>query len=490
MLCVCCVLCVVLCAVCCVSFDQLSWGVKAISTRLDKLFAKAADVVNESSHEVVSNPDEDPEVVLQLLDRCIEQVCVSVCVLCVYCVCTVCVLCVYCVCTVVCTVCVLWCVLCVYCVCAVYVYCVYCVYPKVVLHLLDRCIGQVEVIEHEASRCRYLEKIIGSAGRSYDPVQDAAGDVRAKHMLWDARRRWVACTQRWMSGAVRTLCADDIRAEAQAIAAQLAQSEHRLQGHAVLEDVKGLIKGFEQLLPFVDDICNSSLQSRHWKRMQELLGTDASCDQITIADLLEMGALSRVDDLHVISSLASREHAIRLVLDDVWVKWKGVLINVEPLHSTARNNTTNHHNNSNNSGAPSSYDNIWVLCSETDCRDDLIDAVDAVADTLHKENVWYTEALRLHCALQQCYELLTVWIAVQKTWLYLAVTFSRGDVRTALRAETQLCDALSRDWQQLMDDTRAFPQLLPMVADVNKLRQTSNNTTGGMMFASLLLLSS
>eukprot|EP00198_Chlamydomonas_reinhardtii_P010624 XP_001699961.1 dynein heavy chain 4 [Chlamydomonas reinhardtii] len=215
------------------------------------------------------------------------------------------------------------------------------------------------------------------------------------------------------------------------------------------------IEGFRKYSQLFMDACNPALQAHHWAQiLQGLLGRPADDpapgDPVSVAHLIEWGAMEQAEALSNISGAASKELSLRRALSRMKEDWVGVDFKMVPYKDTG-------------SHVVGHTDEIQMQLDEQLMKIQAMNASPFVKPFRGEAEAW-------QAALEGLQELLDSWLACQSVWMYLEPIFSSPDIVKQMPAEgAKFAQArVDMTFRMLVDEVVANPGAIALAKEVDR----------------------
>jgi dynein heavy chain len=194
----------------------------------------------------------------------------------------------------------------------------------------------------------------------------------------------------------------------------------------------------------VSSLRNKYLRDRHWIRLLDLTGLpfDRSTDQLYLNVLVEDYNVVRFKELvAMVSTEATQEVALELLLDKVHDKWKDIELTVNGYKDTK---------------------DAFILGDVEEVMLVLEDSMVLVATITSSRFVTGIkgEVERVEKQLRLFSDTLDEWLECQRQWLYLETIFAAPDIQRQLPAEARVFNSVDKQFKDIMRRTRDRPGAL------------------------------
>ncbi|KAG2454516.1 hypothetical protein HYH02_000363 [Chlamydomonas schloesseri] len=307
--------------------------------------------------------------------------------------------------------------------------------------------------EEAASRYAQYQTLFGL------PV-DEPGNLAHVRREFEHRKAAWGTTAEWAEKSTHWLHAPCAGQDAEAIAAAVDEyyrSAYKMAKAArddrVVAKLKEDIEAFRKYSQLLTDACNPALQAHHWAQvLQGLLGRPADNpapgDPVSVAQLIEWGALEQAEALSNISGAASKELSLRRALSRMKEDWVGVEFKMVPYKDTGTH-VVGH------------TDEIQMQLDEQLMKIQAMNASPFVKPFRAEAEAW-------QAALEGLQELLDSWLACQSVWMYLEPIFSSPDIVKQMPAEGAKFAQVDMTFRMLVDEVVANPGAIALAKESDR----------------------
>ncbi|CAG9464970.1 unnamed protein product [Pedinophyceae sp. YPF-701] len=272
-------------------------------------------------------------------------------------------------------------------------------------------------------------------------VTECAQEVQLKHLLWQSIQEWRALTSSWESTRFAELEPDALEEKVQSYNRTAAKVERNLPPNRVVSTFKDAVVDYKDLVPVVANLRNEHLKDRHFQKVEEALGHMLDREEMTLGDLLKLGVREHHQRIVAISTEATQEHALEMMLKKVQDKWAEIEFVVTPYKDSK---------------------DMFVLGGVEDVMAALEDSMMTMMTINASRYVTgiRAEVERFETSLKLFSETLDEWLECQKTWMYLETIFSAPDIQRQLVQESKMFFNVDRQYKEAMRRTHERPSAL------------------------------
>ena len=295
------------------------------------------------------------------------------------------------------------------------------------------------------------QKLFGVAAGAFSSLDLAVKEYDQKHDSWDALFRFRADSRSWMSNACETLELDAItNGVDDAYTAAYKMLKLRRDDQVVMR-TREEIEAFRKYVPLLNEVANPALQPRHWEKIFAVFEKGAYDPEKppTASDLLEWGALDRLEQLENIGANASKEYSLAQTLKKMTKEWEGQEFRCIPYKDSG----------------------TYVLGGSDDAQalldDQIVKAQGMCASPFVKP--FEADAKAWSATLNTLQDMLDNWLKCQQTWLYLEPIFSSEDIVKQMPEEGEKFRQVDNEWRDIMNATKEAPDVIEIGKDKERL---------------------
>ncbi|KAJ9444246.1 Dynein-1-beta heavy chain [Diplonema papillatum] len=263
--------------------------------------------------------------------------------------------------------------------------------------------------------------------------------------LWSITHMFNECFERWHSGVLLSLNAEEVESKANGWIKDLAKLQRTLASEAPVTIVKSLKEKLDQFkphIPLVTALLETGFKARHWDHVGRLIGKDGkvklpSTDDLTLRYLLDQDLASKLSEVQALSEGAAKEWRLEDQLEKMKAEWKSKYLDLKPFYGTH---------------VLSAVDSVQQLVDDQVMKtQSLLGSVDVthIEDVVKK---WEAKLLRMSAVLHS-------WLRCQSTWSYLVPIFASVDIQKSLPSEAQLFEKVDAMWRNVMTLTVRDPRV-------------------------------
>ena len=298
--------------------------------------------------------------------------------------------------------------------------------------LTARCEAQ----QAEAKKINTIQETFGLPETEFDALKEAVDDVALKRGMWEGDRDFDADVAVWRETVFDRIDLPTMEAKMGRYTKLSTKLERGLPSNKMSPKFAAKVDDYKNLLPVINALLNESMKTRHWDKVQELIGVPiVRDDAFTLQKILDLKAPTHGDAIGLISTEATQEQALEEMLHKVTAKWSDVCFSVVAYKE------------SKDTFILGGIEEIMVALEDSMVTMSTIMAsrfVKGIRETVEK----------VEAQLSLFGETLDEWLAVQKNWMYLETIFSAPDIQRQLPAEAKQFFAVDKQFRDVMRKTR------------------------------------
>jgi dynein heavy chain len=233
--------------------------------------------------------------------------------------------------------------------------------------------------------------------------------------------------------------------------------EKNLDPNPIQEKLKTAVTTFKEAMPIVKALRNEYLGETHWAQIKGLIKKDFDINQpdFTLDSLIALDVNQFQEEITSISTQATQEFRLRQQLQEIDDVYKKTNFEI----------TFNEKVECNILGSP---EELYVILDETLANINMILGSRFVKPLRKEAEEWKGHINKL------C-EMVDVWYAVQRSWMYLENIFKAADIKKAMPVETKNFEGVDKNFKILMARTSKDPKCINIVKKAAKTLDDLNH---------------
>nr|KAI8735296.1 dynein heavy chain 6; axonemal-like [Biomphalaria glabrata] len=297
-------------------------------------------------------------------------------------------------------------------------------------------------------RKSYYGELQGLERRSDNSIQEIQADLSEierdltlRTLLWQSLEEWAKLVEEWMETPFDSINVEGLQKNVNKFTQTLYMLEKGLPHNQVVPKLKEKVLDFKQGMPVIIALRNPSLKPRHWEEIQKVINKSISHDKnFTLGNLIEMNIFKHKDKIQEISTTASNEATLELMLHKVIDLWLSTDFRLVP--HAGRDTLVIY-----------GVEDIMAQLEESQVTVGTIRGSRYIGPIKAEVEEWERK-------LQVFSRTLDEWLTCQRNWLYLEQIFSTQDIQRQLPAEYKLFMTVDKAWKDIMRRTEDRPNAL------------------------------
>ncbi|XP_009082982.1 PREDICTED: dynein heavy chain 10, axonemal, partial [Acanthisitta chloris] len=333
--------------------------------------------------------------------------------------------------------------------------------PATVGEDLDKGLELMAIFEKELERLEKSSQELGSAekfldlpGATYPDLMQAQNGVKALKQIYDIYALQRAAKKEWSQTLWTNLNVPLLQEGIEGFLKALRKLPRAVRTMPVAIQLETKMKAFRDSIPLLLDLKNEALRERHWKELMERTETwfEMTTETFTLENMFAMELHRHSDVISEIVGTAVKELSVEKGLKEVAETWETLKFTVQEYFKG------------------------------TEKRGYILGSVAEISEILDDNNVnlqsvsssrfvgpFLSAVHRWEKTLSLIGEVIEVWVAVQRKWMYLESIFAGGDIRSQLPEEVKIFDSVDRMFKQIMDETVKEPTIKTCCEAQNRL---------------------
>ncbi|EGD81584.1 dynein heavy chain 6 [Salpingoeca rosetta] len=301
---------------------------------------------------------------------------------------------------------------------------------------------KMETLQQRAAEYRSYQKKFKIEVTRFSALEETHAEVKAKKALWDTIDEWNSLEQDWAQQQFLKMDAEEMSNTVTRMAKAAYSLTKQLPQNEVSPQLQLNIEKMKAKMPVIMDLRNPALRPRHWEKIFGIIGQTLPLD-----DTLNLGMLSELDvfkhgeEIQEVSSGASSEASLEVMLKKVEDAWKEAELPVIPFRD------------SKDVTILGGMDDIQMLLDDSQVN------IATIAGSRHVEPIrqrvedWQRQ-------LNLFSETVDEWLECQRSWIYLESIFSAPDIQRQLPSEAKMFLEVDKSFKDAMRKTTAFPNAI------------------------------
>ena len=259
--------------------------------------------------------------------------------------------------------------------------------------------------------------------------------------LWQTANDWTNLFASWVDGPFVNLEAEEMEKLVEKFSLVIAKTTKYFnkQGMDAQADIATLIKKqieeFKPEVPMIVSLRNPGMRERHWEALSKELNVQLNpIEDFTTRQILDMDLKKNIELIQKIGESAAKEFQIETALNKMEGEWAEMILQVKPYRETG-------------TGVLTGIDDINLILDEQITMTQTIMFSAFKGPFEERIDIWNKKLCNVS-------DLLEVWVAVQRNWLYLQPIFESPDINRQLPAEGKKFSMVDKNWRKTMGQAK------------------------------------
>ncbi|XP_035733901.1 dynein heavy chain 1, axonemal-like [Vespa mandarinia] len=294
------------------------------------------------------------------------------------------------------------------------------------------------------------QKLLGLPVVPFESLIKLMKDFEPYQTLWTIASDWLKWHEIWMENPLITIDGTNIDNYVNEMYKAMSRSIKIFKEFpkvvAVAENIRDQIEDFKPHIGMIQSLRNPGMKPRHFDELSVITGIQmALTPTLTFKELILLGIMEYEEVVMKVADEAEKEYSIEGILDKMINAWDTITMDVIAYKNTG------------------TY--IMKIADETlMLLDDHILNAQQISFSPFKfafEDRF--EEWDKKFKLSQ--EVISLWIEVQKHWMYLEPIFTSEDISRQLPVETRKFNTMDRTWRRIMKAAYDCPYIMKICPD-------------------------
>ena len=282
----------------------------------------------------------------------------------------------------------------------------------------------------------------------YEDLSRVAKLFEPYAFLWNTTKEWADSHTKWTTGKFIDLDADSVEQDVDKFNTAISKAYKFFSKQPDMErqaeiasTIRTQITEFLPEVPCIVTLRNPGMRDRHWESIAHALNIDIMpIERFTTEEVLAMNIKDSLELIQKIGESAAKEFQIEQALDKMEREWEGRNLEIHPYRETG-------------TGVLKGIDDINVILDEQITMAQTIMFSAFKGPFEERIDEWN----RKLCAVS---DVLEVWVAVQRNWLYLQPIFESADINRQLPTEGKKFATVDKNWRGTISSAKVNPKVL------------------------------
>ncbi|XP_036364895.1 dynein heavy chain 6, axonemal-like [Octopus sinensis] len=326
-----------------------------------------------------------------------------------------------------------------------------------VMQLLKKFISSMNKIVTDSETFQAYQKDFKIEVTDFDDLDELNQELLMKQKLWTAMEDWDTLTAKAMVCPFDSLDHEELQKNTLSYLKTCNIMQKSLPPNNIVGALKEKVEDMKEKLPVIMNLHNPALRARHWEQIQRVLGFSITPeDPLNLGKLIEWNSFEFLDEIQDISSQASSENGLEIILKKVENSWKKIEFLVLPYKD---------------------YADTFILGGTDDIQqilDDSIINISTIASSRYVGPI-KSRVEEWQVDLELVGKTLDAWLLCQKMWLYLESIFSAPDIIRQLPSEGKMFRQVDKSFKDIMRKLLKRPRALRACLQPGLLEALQNN---------------
>ncbi|GAB1605440.1 dynein axonemal heavy chain 6 isoform X2 [Argonauta hians] len=304
---------------------------------------------------------------------------------------------------------------------------------------LKKLLASMASLQSRALVYKSYQKDFNLDVTKFEELDEVYTELKMKDLLWKSVDDWDNHVTTWTTSLFETLDPDMMIATTGRYLKTVGMLEKALPPNTVVPLLRELVEDIKEKLPVVIHLRNSNLKPRHWEKIENLLNCKLLDEgELTLSRLIELNSYKYIESLEEISSQASAEYNLELILKKVEESWKSVELTVLPYKD---------HKDTYILGGTDDIQQLW---EDSNINIATISSSKYVGPIKPRVEEWQKQMELFGKTLEE-------WLICQKSWLYLESIFNAADIQRQLPSEDRMFRQADKSYKDIMRKVQKVP---------------------------------
>ncbi|XP_074663059.1 dynein axonemal heavy chain 6-like [Tubulanus polymorphus] len=295
-----------------------------------------------------------------------------------------------------------------------------------------------------------------SAQSVQSEISEVERDLTLRRLLWESMDEFGTLLDEWTETAFDSLNVENLQKSVGRFTQTVYMLEKGLPHNEVLPKLKTNVIDFKQGMPVITSLRNPSLKMRHWQVIEKIIGKAIARDKtFTLGNLLDMKIFQHKDKIQDISTTASNEATLEIMLQKVQDLWQSTDFRLIPHQGR-------------DTSIIAGAEDLMAQLEESQVTIGTIRGSRYVTPIKGAVEDWERRLALFSRTLDE-------WMTCQRNWLYLEQIFSTPDIQRQLPTESKMFSQIDRHWKDIMRRTEDRPNALKSATSPGVLEMLQSN---------------
>eukprot|EP00106_Octopus_bimaculoides_P013835 XP_014781277.1 PREDICTED: dynein heavy chain 6, axonemal-like [Octopus bimaculoides] len=324
---------------------------------------------------------------------------------------------------------------------------------------LKKLLTEMASLQNRASVYKSYQKDFNLEVTKFEELDEVYSELKMKDLLWRSFDDWENHVETWNSALFETLEPDLMISTTSRYLKTVTMLEKGLPPNTVVPVLRNQVEDIKEKLPIVTHLRNCNLKPRHWEKLENILDCKLQDgDELTLRKLTEMKADQYIAQFEEISSQATAEYNLELILKKVEESWKSVELTVLSYKDYK------------DTYILGGTDDIQQLWEDSNINITTISSSKYVGPIKSRVEEWQRQ-------MELFGKTLDEWLLCQRSWLYLESVFNAADIQRQLPSEDRMFRQVDKSYKDIMRKVQKVPLAMRAVTQPGLLETFQMNNS-------------
>lgn len=320
--------------------------------------------------------------------------------------------------------------------------------PANALNLLARFQSQCNEFTKRATLLKRVAQVLDIPFEVNVDANEIEDEVKNLKIVWSTLQSYWNSLEELKLQKWEDVHARSIKGELESILAQTKSAPVLVRQYSAFDELQQLVKDYLKKSPLILELKSATIKSRHWEAIFKLTGlTNKQSKLMTVSDVFGIDFRLHETTIKNIISQANGEQVIEEGLQSIQQEWSLIVFETFNYEGKCR--------------LVKNWNSLFEQCSSN-----LNTLISMKNSSYH--GPFEVERASLEIKLNHLYNLLNVWIEVQRQWVYLEGVFGNAkEIKNSLPVETSRFNNISFEYLALLKRVSKFNLVIEVLSVPN-----------------------
>ncbi|RLU27110.1 hypothetical protein DMN91_000909 [Ooceraea biroi] len=289
------------------------------------------------------------------------------------------------------------------------------------------------------------QKLFGMDVVPFERLNEMMKEFEPYQSLWSTASDWLKWQEIWIDNPLITVNANEIENLVNDMQKTMSRCIKFFQENsnivAIAIAIRDQIEAFRPYISMIQALRNPGMKTRDFEELSKQTGIQiALTPTLTFKNLVVLGVMNFEEIIKSVADAAAKEYLIEDTLSKIIAEWKTITMDIIPYKTT------------------STYimkvsDDVLILLD-----DDILN-IQQISFSPYKA-AFETQIIDWEIKLRLIQEVITLWIEVQKQWMYLEPIFSSKTINRQLPVESRQFNTMECSWRRIMKNAYEYSHII------------------------------